>query len=232
MPEWERIVRHQLRAMRLPPGQRAEVVRELAAHLSDEFDLRVSAGEGPGEALNHVLREVPDWNQLGREIETARGDDMLERDRKVLLPGLTVFMLSALSEAALLRVGVVPRFLPVLWDGYYIKLSIVWLCLLPFYAALGAYWSRRWGGSNLHRVLAGCFPALAFLGLLAFIGVWAAALTIAGVHGAGTGLGFLLVAFTDFAIPCAALLLGCVPFLDFGHRRQELGSVEAVSGRS
>ncbi|HXW93964.1 MAG TPA: permease prefix domain 1-containing protein [Terriglobales bacterium] len=89
---------------------------------------------------------------------------------------------------------------------------IVWLVVQVPCGALGAFLSRRNGGTRVARIVAGAFPALTMFflcGLLIPISAFFEHNGFALSHPSGLALGVLIWA----AVPAVALLLGAAPFL-------------------
>jgi hypothetical protein len=89
---------------------------------------------------------------------------------------------------------------------------IAWLLIQVPCGALGAFLSRRNGGTRAARIAAGAFPALTMFflcGLLIPISAFFEHNTFALSHPSGLALGLL----TWAAVPALGLLLGAAPFL-------------------
>jgi hypothetical protein len=89
---------------------------------------------------------------------------------------------------------------------------LVWLLVQVPCGALGAFLSRRSGGTRVDRILAGAFPALTMFflcGLLIPISAFFEHNTFALSHPSGLALGVLIWA----AVPAVATLVGAAPFL-------------------
>jgi len=89
---------------------------------------------------------------------------------------------------------------------------ILWLLVQVPCGALGAFLSRRNGGTRVARIVAGAFPALTMFfvcGLLIPISAFFEHDAFALSHPSGLALGVLIWA----AVPAVALLLGAAPFL-------------------
>ena len=89
---------------------------------------------------------------------------------------------------------------------------IVWLLVQVPCGALGAFLSRRSGGSRVARIVAGAFPALTMFflcGLLIPLSAFFEHNSFALSQPSGLALGVLIWA----ALPAIALLLGAAPFL-------------------
>jgi hypothetical protein len=104
-----------------------------------------------------------------------------------------------------------PRFLvrlPGLGRSFYIE----WLCAQILFGALGAFLSRRAGGTRTARIVAGTFPAIVQLGLWAF---WipASALLEHNAFVLDHPVYYAFGIFVWVVPPGIALLLGATPFL-------------------
>jgi hypothetical protein len=164
MPDFSKLVHDHLAQMALEPGERAEVLEELAAHSEEMFrDLR-RQGLSEDDATRGCLLEVEDWRGLGLRIEAARKREniMSNRVTQFWAPGLVTFALSmgllALAEIYgpkpwILRSGNPPVMV----------VHIPWLLGLPVVGVLGAFLSRRAGGSRRAILSSIVFPVLPFL---------------------------------------------------------------------
>ncbi len=146
---------------------------------------------------------------------------MNQRTRSIWLPGfvsLTAASLFLFAEEVILAYD--PAF-------YFTNLSLqperlissmpfwfysIWLAAQILCGALGAFLSRRGGGTPTARILAGAFPAIVMFGLCAIV------IPVSAVfehnayvlsHPAGLALAILIWA----GAPAIALLLGAAPFL-------------------
>lgn len=148
---------------------------------------------------------------------------MNDRTKRIWLPAFVVLFGSVLAEALCQVAGFSPYF-PRAWAGnssseaflhHSLMIYFPWLCVLPFLAAAGAYWSRRAGGGAMQRLVAGLFPALVFLFTFSII------FPVSFATGSLPPMKIFLPALTGnilswVVIPGAALLLGVLPFL-FGR---------------
>jgi hypothetical protein len=111
------------------------------------------------------------------------------------------------------KLGVQPR---VIWFGNMaIVLYLPWLITLPMFGGFGASLSRRVQGSSLSRLIAGLAPALAILGVFAFVlPASLASLFFCTAHLTGfPWLYFGLTVCNWVVLPACALLIGALPFL-------------------
>src|SRR5579859_4097151 len=211
MRDWGALVEQRLAGLVLEPGERAEVISEVAAHLEDLCEEMLRQGMTEEEAVRRALSQTGDWQDLQRKILTAkRGEQVMEkRIRQLWVPGFLTLILSMLFLTALQRFGLRPR---IVWSGSNsVLLYMPWLLSLPFFGALGAYVSSRAGGSRRTVLFVSVFPALALTG--AFLLMFPIGLAIEGITGSQgdfsivattllkDGIGWILV-------PGAALLVG------------------------
>jgi hypothetical protein len=170
MPDWSKLVHDHLAQVTLEPGERAEVVEELAAHLEETFhDLR-REGLSEEDATRGCLLEVEDWRGLALRIEVARRkeDIMSNRVTQLWVPGLVTFALSMGLLALAEIYGPKPWILS--WGNPPVMVvHIPWLLGLPVVGTLGAFLSRRAGGSRRAIVSSIVFPVVPFLAAILLI---------------------------------------------------------------
>ncbi|MGC1647206.1 MAG: hypothetical protein WA741_15425 [Candidatus Sulfotelmatobacter sp.] len=273
MPNWQKIVRAQLESSSLPPSQRDDVIRELAAHLEECYAQARSEGLADEAAVEHTLQQVQDWPVLAEDIRRAKPQevDMNHRTKTVWLPGIAILFGTGLLLVFLDRAASLQRIIWIacmvmlicaaatesnrlshrtksFWlpgfaslaaaslflfteefvltrdpsfdmadlslhpqhvaSGLPLWLYGAWLLAQVLCGALGAFVSRRGGGSIVARIVAGAFPALMMLVILALvipIGVVFYVLS----HPSCIALVMLIWA----GGPAVALLLGAAPFL-------------------
>ncbi|HWH57152.1 MAG TPA: hypothetical protein VN682_05935 [Terriglobales bacterium] len=136
---------------------------------------------------------------------------MNQRSRTLLLPGLITLTLASVSLMVMqLFAFSRPR---VHWvDGGAVAIGFVWLASLLPCGALGAYLSRRAGGSRWNSIIASLFPSLIMLGVFCTvlpIGVLIERNPFILHHPRYFGLALLVW----IIVPGAALLLGALPVL-------------------
>jgi hypothetical protein len=214
MPDWKSLVREKIEALELPPGAKEEVVAELAAHFEDLVEQARSEGLNESEAFERAEAEVADWHQLAAQIQRMkqREGPMNERTKSFWVPGLISFVAATIFLVLISQISYVPRVV-VLRSSQAVFIYPIWLAVQPICGALGAYFSRRAGGTRAIRLAAGLFPSLilvasVFVVLLINalkpgrndIGTMGAALFFRSVIGA-------------VLIPAVAMLLGALPFL-------------------
>jgi len=210
--DWTTLVRDRLARLELGADRAEQIRAEIAAHLEDCYSEARRRGDTDDEAAARTLALVTDWQALACSLQHAeRGDGMMSADAKtMLLPGLT-----AMAGAALAVFGVI--LLPSsLWVAPPVSMHLLVSALLavPYVAcgALGAWWSRRVGGSIARRFVAGLFP------LLLNVTVAVAAIVLSGIteRRAHPGFGVNvqpggLIVFV--LVPGIALTMGILPFI-------------------
>jgi hypothetical protein len=214
MRDWKSIVSEKIESLKLPQGAKEEIVAELAAHFEDVVEQARHAGLSEREAFERAEAMVGDWKELTAEIQRAKQEDgaMNERTKKFWMPGLISFAAATAFLVIISQISYVPRVV-VLRSTQAVLFYPIWLAVQPICGALGAYFSRRAGGTRAIRLAAGLFPSLilvaSVLVVLLFnalkpgrndIGTMGAALFFRSVIGA-------------ILIPAVAILLGALPFL-------------------
>jgi hypothetical protein len=214
MRDWKRIVNEKIESLQLPPRAKAEIAAELAAHCEDVVDQARREGLSEQEVFERAEAMAGDWKELTAEIQRARQEDgaMNERTKKFWVPGLISFVAATIFLVLISQISYVPRMV-VLRSSLAVFIYPIWLAVQPICGALGAYFSRRAGGTRAIRLAAGLFPSLilvasVFVVLLINalkpgrndIGTMGAALFFRSVIGA-------------ILIPAVAMLLGALPFL-------------------
>ena len=170
MPDWNKVIHDHLGGLDLQADERAEIVEELAGHLEEIFDDLRRQGFSEEDATRGCLLEVEDWRGLGLRIEAARRKEnpMNNRVRQFWLPGLLTFTLSMGLLAVAEIYGPKPWILrsgnpPVM------VVHIPWLLGLPVVGAIGAFLSRRAGGSRRAVFSSIVFPVVPYLAAILFI---------------------------------------------------------------
>src|SRR5882762_7232463 len=159
MHDWRKFVEVQLAKLPLSPGTKADVVDELAGHLEEVYLGHRRQGMTEERAAPRALRQVTDWNALQRRIRNAKEREALmhNRLRQLWFPGFLTLTFSTGLLPMLLKLGLQPR--SVSWSGADpILFYVPWLSMLPLFGALGAYLSRRAGGSARAILFSGIFP--------------------------------------------------------------------------
>jgi hypothetical protein len=211
--DWTALVSDRLTRLDLDPHREDHIRAEIAAHLDDYYHEARRRGDTDDEAAVRTLALVTDWQVLARTLQRAeRGDGLMTVDAKTMLvPGLT-----AMTGAALAVFGAIPMLPASLWVAPAASMHVLVSALLvaPYVACggLGAWWSRRSGGTRSRRLVAGFFPLLLNLTIV----VAAIALSNVTERQAHPGLGMniqpaVLIAF--LVVPGMALMMGILPFL-------------------
>lgn len=231
MPDWRQFVRERMAQLQAETQEREEVIEELASHLEQTYDRLRNNGAAPEQAMQGAISEVESWKKLQEEIQIARTreDAVNARTSRLWIPSIVTLGLSVLTLVgfALLRLNPGPfasSHHDIWWSylqhGHIAQFAVlneytVWLMVLPFIGALGAYLSSRAGGRTAAVVISAIFPALAWLAIVVIVLSFAATLGY-GIVGppvaadermirpiGPTGVIVLLV-----LIPAASLLLG------------------------
>jgi hypothetical protein len=211
MPDWRKEVAERLAGLALREPEASEVIEELAGHLDEGY--RFLRGQGVSEdlAVRRTLDQAGDWQALERNIVSFRREEsiMNARASQFWLPALLTLFLASAALAVIERFGPAPRFAaPGHGDSNPVAVVYLsWLFFLPVVGALGAYLSRRAGGSRRAVLLSVLFPVLPYLALFV-IGLPAAAL-LDGHVAHNITLRALLIGLSAWVIlPAAALLSG------------------------
>src|SRR5271163_4619217 len=161
MRDWSALVRERLPEAGLPAAQREEIVSELAGHLEDLYVEQCAQGMFDAEALNHALGQVTDWPKLARKIERAKRTEgiMNQRTRTFWLPAFITLTAWVLFEAILAQTSYGPKMI-LGHPNMMLVVGPIWLAGQPFLGAIGAYASRRAGGTRFARLAAGLFPMI------------------------------------------------------------------------
>ena len=200
MSDWRQFVRERLGSLKLVPQREEEIYAELAEHLADQNEPH------PGKRIE----DQTDWTVLAREIRRAEEEPVSPTAKTIWVPGTSIMLGAALLLVIMTRFvppatwvdGKGPALLVLTWGAAYIALG-----------ALGAFLSRRAGGSAKHRFLAGIFPIVFHLAVfvLPIVAAFAADATNFPEH---RQLGWLLKAGTGWVIlPGIVLAIGTLPFL-------------------
>ena len=211
--DWREKVRKRLETRGLPPAQREQIISELATHLEETYEAARSQGLTETEAVKFPLQEAGDWNVLSKNIyRAAKEQPMNHRAKSLWLPSLASFAAASLFLLVLTQISMQPQFLVRLNSGLGRSFYIEWLCAQLLFGALGAFLSRRAGGTRTARIVAGTFPAIVLFGLWAF---WipASALLEHNAFVLRHPLYYALGIFVWVVPPGIALLLGTAPFL-------------------
>jgi hypothetical protein len=174
MPDWQELVRRELSGLAVNAAEKDEIHVELAGHLQEFYESLRAQGLHEQAALREAYARIGDWDELKREIQIAREKEitMTPRTSRLLLPSLATLLLAMIMLPILERMGLNPHFLFLhgpRGQEHAFPVYTVWLMLLPFVGALGAYLSSRAGGKRSAAVISGIFPALAFFVVLLFV---------------------------------------------------------------
>src|SRR5215472_1027592 len=164
MPDWQELVRQKLSGLALDAAERDEVHTELAAHLEESYETFRAEGLPEPEAAQRTFALSGEWKDLGKGIYSARcgKDTMTNRVKQLWLPGLLSFALSmGLLEIAQ-KFGPHPIVIDLLKGTPALMLYPSWLMILPLVGALGAYLTKRAGGSARMALVSSVFPALPY----------------------------------------------------------------------
>jgi hypothetical protein len=207
MPDWDALVRKNLRPLDLPAQHQQEIIAELAAHLEDLYQEKLGQGISERQAAEEVLNEVVGWRSLANRIHRAKLKEeiMNDRTKHFWLPGLVSLTSAMILLALLVTISMQPRFLG---RSPLEMVLLPWLVLLPLCGASGAYLSRRGGGNSRARLVAGLFPTIALLTLGSIL-VVTRLLTFAHPE---WWYGSVALA-VGIIFPSAFLLIGAAPFL-------------------
>ncbi len=171
MRDWEALVERQLIGLSLEPAESAEVIAELAAHLSETCEEMRRQGMTEEESVRRTLSQVEDWQKLSRLIQNARTKEniMTNRVKQFWLPSLLTSV-SSMGFLALIQIFG-PKLWAVTWYGRSQwsfaapseRVYTPWLLSLPLIGAAGAYLSNRAGGSKPALLYSVVFPVLPYL---------------------------------------------------------------------
>lgn len=213
--DWQKSVREHLEACNLPREIRDDVVTELAAHLEEAYADAMAHGLGDAEAVEHALQEAGNWNVLAENIARVtykEEQSMNNRTKSFWLPALASFTAASLFLLALTKISMQPQSLIRLSSGLGRPFYFGWVAAQILFGALGAFLSRRAGGSRTTRILAGIFPAIVMFLLWAVV-IPASAIAEHNAFVLNHPLYYALGIFVWVVPPGVALLAGTVPFL-------------------
>lgn len=208
MPDWRELVGRRLAAIDLDQSDREEVTAELAGHLEETYENLCRQGLSAEDATRRAFSQVNDWKDLERRIQAARTkeDRMNPRVKCLWLPGLLTFTLCMVLLDICQRFG--PR--PLVLNFEYPPVLLFytrWLLTLPMAGAIGAYLSKRAGGSLPMVLLSSIFPVLPF-GVVFLIAVPAGLLLSRAISHHIVAAGFLSAMLVWVLAPGIALLAG------------------------
>jgi hypothetical protein len=213
MHDWEETIRRKLMGLPLSRSRRENLTLELANHLEDLYAELVASGIPEPEASAQCLEQLNDVPQIAAAAKRSeiREDAMNQRSRTLWLPGLITLTLASVSLMVMqLFTFSRPRVHSV--DGGAVAVGFAWLVSLLPCGALGAYLSRRAGGSRWSSIIASLFPSVIMLAVFCIIlpiGVLVERNTYIIHHPRYFGLALLVW----IVVPGSALLLGALPVL-------------------
>jgi hypothetical protein len=224
MPDWQQIVSGKLSGIALEPDEKSQVLEELAGHLEEDYQSLLSQGISDEGAIQRALKRVDDWQELKQMIESARKKEnsMPKPVAQFWLPAFLTLLLSMVLLAVIQIFGPNPWITPA--PGGRLRMTPVavvyvsWLLLLPLIGALGAYMSRRAGGSARTVFLSIVFPILPYLAFF-LIGLPVALILDDHVAHNITIPAFFVGLSAWVIFPAAALLAGGWPVHFFASRR-------------
>jgi hypothetical protein len=211
MRNWEALVRGQLGGLSLDPGERGDVIAELAGHLEEACDGFLRQGMSEEEAVRRTLAQAGSWDDLKSKILVSKRKEQImeQRVRQLWIPGFLSLILSMLFLVILQKQGLQAH---LVWSGpNAILLYPTWLLSLPFFGALSGFVSSRAGGSRRTALLASVFPSIALTA--AFLLMFPIGLTVQGITGRRVDFSQVATAILKdgigwIVLPTAALLLG------------------------
>ena len=174
MLDWQEVVRQRLSGIAFEDGSSEEVFAELAGHLEETYDRLRGEGLSENDAVRDTMSMVKDWRYLREEICFARTKEkpVTPRTKRLWLPSLVTLLVTMVMLPVLESLGLKAQFLFLKSPHdrtYVFTVYTAWLMMLPFVGALGAYLSRRAGGTHSAVIISGIFPALAFSIALLFV---------------------------------------------------------------
>jgi hypothetical protein len=215
--DWHRLVRERLNLPHAGASDSEEIVAELASHLEESFEEQRALGISKPEAIQRALSDVSDWNRLNRRIQRAKREEgqMNDRTRHLWLPGLASFGAAVICEVALAQWSYQPR---MLFHSHLTQLMYeLWLVAQLACGAVGAFLSRRAGGSRSARLAAALFTsAILLLVVLGIVGtsLFARATGLWRQDFGSIDLEMLArIVGVMVVIPSVAMLIGALPFL-------------------
>src|SRR5947207_15699360 len=96
MPDWREIVSKGLSGLKLGADEKEEVRAELAEHLEETYKALRARGIPEQAAIQQTLAQVAEDRKSGVKVKRARKgrETMIERMKKLWLPGILAFSLS------------------------------------------------------------------------------------------------------------------------------------------
>jgi len=212
MPDWQRFIREKLADAAISGIERENLIAELANHLEDLHAELLASGIAEPEASAQCRKQLIDIHQIAAAKRSQIWEGgMNQRTRTVWLPGLITLTMAS-GSLALMQLFAFSRPRVDWFERGTDVIGVLWLLLLVPCGALGAYLSRRGGGSRCNSIVASLFPSLTMFAV--FCLVLPIAIFFEGnayiVHHPryfGWGLLFWTV------IPGVSLFLGALPVL-------------------
>jgi len=214
MRDWKKFVEERMDTMSLSPELKEEVVLELAAHFEDVFEGARSEGLTEAEAFERATTEEVDWQELTSQIQRTKQqeDIMNERTRRFWLPGFISLASASIFLMILAQISYEPRVI-LLRSSLMVMVYPIWLLGQPLFGALGAYFSRRGGGTVWARLAAGLFPSIVLLSGICVVLLIRAFEHSPGDLGSGNFPMYARSIVGAVVIPSTGLLMGTLPFL-------------------
>ena len=210
--DWRSLVETRLGALSSDSTEEAEIRAELVSHLEDLYADQIAGGSSEAEAIDRALEELAGGRRLGRRIRNSREDEMNERTRKFWLPALASISAACILLAVIAQLSYLPRVV-LLRSATATLVYPAWLLGQPFLGALGAYFSRRAGGSRLMRLTAGLAPSIVMFVAASMVVLAHAVLQVRGDFARMDGALLARSAVGGILVPAIAVLLGTLPFL-------------------
>ena len=210
MPDWNDLIQKSLEGIQLSREEQDEIVSEFRGYMEDRYEELMQSGVSESAALAKCREELKGLRGARRRIERAKGETLMNRRTRTLwLPGFV-------SIAAASIVMMVLEFVFFFRDWVRITDQVsyayfVWVALLPFCGAAGAFVSRRGEGSMGAKITAGLFPSLAMLCVIG-LGLVFNLTVNRDVYVLSHPKVFLDVMWTWVFAPALALLAGVAPF--------------------
>jgi len=223
MHDWKKFVRERMEAMSLSPELKDEVILELAAHFEDVFEEARAEGHTEADALERATTEEVDWPQLATQIQRTKQQEgvMNERTKRFWLPGFISLATASIFLMILAKVSYEPRVI-LMRSSQMVLVYPIWLLGQPLFGALGAYFSRRGGGTVWARLAAGLFPSLVLLAMISVVLLIRAFEHSPGDVGSGNLSMYARAIVGVVVIPSVGLLMGALPFLRESKTQQGL----------
>lgn len=214
MRDWKKFVQERMNTMSLSPHLKEEVILELAGHFEDVFEGARAEGLTEVEALERATNAEVDWRQLAAQIQRTKQQEgiMNERTKRFWLPGFISLASASIFLMILAKISYEPRVI-LLRSGLMFLVYPIWLAGQPVFGALGAYFSRRGGGTVWARLAAGLFPSLVLSAMIFVVLLIRAFEHGPSDWGSGNLSMYARAIVGVVVIPSVGLLVGALPFL-------------------